>query len=164
MDLQEAIIHAREASNRTDLCPECAHEHGQLADWLEELQRYKDTGLKPERICEFMEKWVKVVELAGLMKREGIEHLRDLVRAERENRLVLLPCRVGDTVYRVFSAPGREPVISAHTLMSVDYIVRWINKFGKTVFLTREEAERTLVPDANVWNKEGGEGKNEYER
>lgn len=36
------------------------------------------------------------------------------------------------------------PVISAHTLMSVDYIVRWLDKFGKTVFLTHEEAEKAL--------------------
>ena len=34
--------------------------------------------------------------------------------------------------------------LTLHTLMSVDYIVRWIDKFGKTVFLTREEAEKAL--------------------
>ena len=57
---------------------------------------------------------------------------------------MVLPCKVGDTVYRIFNPPSRESVISAHTLMSVDYIVRWIDKFGKTVFLTREEAEKAL--------------------
>ena len=34
--------------------------------------------------------------------------------------------------------------LTLHTLMSVDYIVRWIDKFGETVFLTREEAEKAL--------------------
>ena len=34
--------------------------------------------------------------------------------------------------------------LTLHTLMSVDYIVRRIDKFGKTVFLTREEAEKAL--------------------
>lgn len=56
----------------------------------ERLKMYEDTGLEPDRICEFMEKWVKVVELAGLMKQEGIEHLRELVRAEKDSRLVVL--------------------------------------------------------------------------
>ena len=70
--------------------------------------------------------------------------LRKLTEADRDGRVVVLPCKVGDTVYRIFNPPSREPVISAHTLMSVDYIVRWIDKFGKTVFLTREEAEKAL--------------------
>ena len=34
--------------------------------------------------------------------------------------------------------------LTLHTLMSVDSIVRWIAKFGKAVFLTREEAEKAL--------------------
>ena len=34
MTLQEAIDHAREVASG---CNECAKEHGQLADWLEEL-------------------------------------------------------------------------------------------------------------------------------
>ena len=40
--------------------------------------------------------------------------------------------------------------LTLHTLMSVDYIVRWIDKFGKTVFLTREEAEKALEAMKNV--------------
>lgn len=43
MELREAIIHARQvaegcASGNRD----CAYQHDQLADWLEELQRYRD--------------------------------------------------------------------------------------------------------------------------
>ena len=46
---------------------------------------------------------------------------------------------------RVLDAGGRVMErLTLHTLMSVDYIVRWIDKFGKTVFLTREEAEKAL--------------------
>lgn len=71
-------------------------------------------------------------------------NLRELTEADKDGRLVVLPCKVGDTVYRIFNPPDRKPVISAHTLMSVDYIVRWLDKFGKTVFLTREEAEAAL--------------------
>ncbi|MDY5007610.1 hypothetical protein [Candidatus Allofournierella merdipullorum] len=39
MTLHEAIEHAREVSRRG--CTECHKEHGQLADWLEELVRLR---------------------------------------------------------------------------------------------------------------------------
>ena len=58
MTLDEAILHAREVaernrkqykncpSDRTDIryqtCEECAEEHEQLAEWLEELKAYKE--------------------------------------------------------------------------------------------------------------------------
>ena len=52
---------------------------------------------------------------------------------------------------RVLDAGGRVMErLTLHTLMSVAYIVRWIDKFGKTVFLTREEAEKALEAMKNV--------------
>lgn len=110
------------------------------------LADYEDTELAPEEVTALgnlfdyaLEESKTLTEQLELLKR-----LRELAEADREGRLVVLPCKVGDTVYRIFNPPSREPVISAHTLMSVDYIVRWIDKFGKTVFLTREEAEKAL--------------------
>ena len=51
MTLQEAIDHAREVANglhpNIDGCSECAKQHGQLADWLEELQEFKRVGATP---------------------------------------------------------------------------------------------------------------------
>ena len=60
MKLDEAIVHAREVaernrnqykncpSDRTDIrhqtCEECAKEHDQLAEWLEELKQYRAIG------------------------------------------------------------------------------------------------------------------------
>lgn len=45
MTLEEAIAHAREVAEKQSLylpeCGLCAKEHGQLADWLEELLRYR---------------------------------------------------------------------------------------------------------------------------
>lgn len=45
MTLEEAIAHAKEvaAGNHPDIdgCSECAREHGQLAEWLEDLLRYR---------------------------------------------------------------------------------------------------------------------------
>ena len=109
------------------------------------LAAYEDTGMTPESVealtLSMMGKAIaEVKEFNGL----PVDRLRELAEADKDGRLVVLPCKVGDTVYRIFNPPSREPVISAHTLMSVDYIVRWIDKFGKTVFLTREEAKAAL--------------------
>lgn len=109
------------------------------------LMPYLNIGLSPDELKALM------LASAGTCVAEikafdgiAIDRLCDLAEADRDGRVVVLPCKVGDTVYRIFNPPGRKPVISAHTLMSVDYIVRWLDKFGKTVFLTREEAEKAL--------------------
>ena len=64
MSIDEAIVHAREVaernrkqykncpSGRTDIrhqtCEECAEEHEQLAEWLEELKAYREIGTVKE--------------------------------------------------------------------------------------------------------------------
>ncbi len=108
----------------------------------ERLKAYEDTGLEPREVSAIVKEWSDLCTVIG--ECGGIDRLRELAEADKDGRLVVLPCKVGDTVYRIFNPLSCEPVISAHTLMSVDYIVRWIDKFGKTVFLTREEAEKAL--------------------
>ncbi len=106
------------------------------------LMQYEDTDMTPVEVSMLVKDWndlCTIVRECG-----GISRVKVLSEADKDGRLVVLPCKVGDTVYRIFNPPCRDPVISAHTLMSVDYIVRWIDKFGKTVFLTREEAEKAL--------------------
>lgn len=51
MTIEEAIEHAREVAEG---CPagdrQCAYQHDKLADWLEELKAYRETGLTPEDV------------------------------------------------------------------------------------------------------------------
>lgn len=42
MTLDEAIIYAKEMSENQYICEECQKEHGQLADWLEELKSLRE--------------------------------------------------------------------------------------------------------------------------
>ena len=107
------------------------------------LMQYEDTELTPEEVISMKFEWCAMMAALNSIG-GGYTRLRELAEADKDGRVVVPPCKVGDTVYRIFNPPSREPVISAHTLMSVDYIVRWIDKFGKTVFLTREEAKRAL--------------------
>lgn len=51
MKLKEAIVHAKEVA--ATKCDECGKEHEQLAEWLQELQGYKD---KTDINIEWLEK------------------------------------------------------------------------------------------------------------
>ena len=89
-----------------------------------------------------------------------IDKLAAYEDAEEQGRLVILPCKVGDTVYVEWS-DGREYSKSVVEKISIDadgqlrflipsylhsHSASWrkTSDFGKTVFLTREEAEAAL--------------------
>lgn len=55
MDIKEAIQHAREVTKRMEeegKCKECAEEHIQLADWLEQLEKCKKVLEKTGRLTK----------------------------------------------------------------------------------------------------------------
>lgn len=145
LTLEEAIVHAKEVVEKNyrgadfesidyiddDIkanCVKYAEEHEQLAEWLEELKSYKDL--------------------------------------EEQGLLVRLPCKVGDMVWdndfgypesyeiKAFSYGYCDSYVEPDT---EDQIIFYyenysgsiagafpISEIGKTVFLTREEAEKKL--------------------
>ena len=123
----------------------------------ERLKEYEDTGFDPEEIADFMKRWEQTVEIGGMLKKYCIDHIRDLLHAEQDGRLVVLPCKVGDHVW----VDGREAVVEnffgyeterylhAQFYDNMQYIDIPFTEIGKTVFLTREEAALAL---------KGGEG------
>ena len=120
---------------------------------LNRLAAYEDTGLEPEEIADFMKRWEQTVEIGGMLKKYCIDHIRDLLHAEQDGRLVVLPCKVGDHVW----ADGREAIVvwffgykterylHAQFLDNAEYTDIPFYEIGKTVFLTLEEAEATLA-------------------
>ena len=96
------------------------------------------------------------------------ERILELLKADRDGRLVVLPCKVGDVMYELFReytectsyqtrkddyccegcmvpCDSREvTVIRAIQPNSLPEVVRYIEDIGKTVFLTHEEAEKAL--------------------
>ena len=104
----------------------------------------------PCKTCEF-----DTVSICRLNE----ELLETYKEAERDGRLVLLPCKVGDTVYEPFAGKVYEktvdriiinrfttPQIWIETKLpfATPRLERWDMAIGKTVFLTREEAEKAL--------------------
>ena len=77
---------------------------------------------------------------------KGCSYFRD------RSRFVELPCKAGDTVYSVHGHPDYGYKIEALQAQDVALICssgelsysKRLNYFGKTVFLTREEAEQAL--------------------
>lgn len=92
-----------------------------------------------------------------------LDHLRELVEADKNGRCVVLPCTVGEKVYDISNGYITEKtVVSIPFLLSksVNHLcLHAINKrdaattietadIGKTVFLTREAAEAALAKEA----------------
>lgn len=120
------------------------------------LSAYEDIDMEP---AEFLESAEYILELNKKLHSLGdIEHLRELVRAEKEGRLVVLPCKTGDTIYQLrgrrhAKGIGVSPriVSCAHVWSNGDYslshqgmTICLKKDLGRTWFLTREEAEATL--------------------
>ena len=124
------------------------------------LAAYEDTGLTPERCAEFARadaegRYIVMRDA----EQEGDARLRELAEADKDGRLVVLPCKVGDTVWSSLDGAkcareckvdfvnignvGTTFVLSAKNGLREQYGVT-ATAFGKTVFLTREEAEKAL--------------------
>lgn len=127
------------------------------------LQKYLDTGLTPEKVLpkdKADEIALKCMRLADLESLCSYTRLRELAEADKDGRLVVLPCKAGDTVYEVTSrktiSEYRVKAIRVElfcTFIEWDIVAGFVDKsifgvpvdeIGKTVFLTREEAEKTL--------------------
>ena len=126
------------------------------ADFVDRLAAYEDTGLYPESVealkLSMMGKAIsEITEFDGL----PIDRLRELAEADKDGRVVVLPCKVGDTVWRIVR--DGEPHITRDEVRDMYFAddmtpcvelvggrVTFTEKFGKTVFLSREEAEKAL--------------------
>lgn len=108
----------------------------------------ENTGYRPDDVCFRSEV-------------ERLDKLAAYEDAEEQGRLVVLPCKVGDTVYFLqsclnnyfvnygsiiaFHVYGFYVTVEVNTRDAFNpFITLDVSAFGKTVFLTREEAEAAL--------------------
>lgn len=122
-------------------------------EWIcmlqDRLADYEDSGVTPERVV-----WMKeVIEIAFDHDKSRAERAHELHAADKDGRVVIMPRKVGDKLYRVFAGE-----IFEHRVGSMKYFAtqkRWDietypfclyeeSSIGKTIFLTREEAERAM--------------------
>ena len=104
--------------------------------------------------------WVRLADIEDILGDDyDLGRLKELLQADREGRCVVLPCKIGDTVYDIQMGKITEKtIISIPFLLSksVNHLcLHAINNrdalttietenLGKTVFLSREEAEDAL--------------------
>ena len=86
----------------------------------------------------------------------GFDRLCELAEADKDGRLVVLPCKVGDTVYfRTYDCngtvdlgiqPHKVTTIVGHAIVRGRYTDVGLlpGQYGVSWFLTREEAEKAL--------------------
>ena len=112
------------------------------------LMQYEDTGLEPAMCANY-----KTFEDEAISKGVPFKRIVALMEADRAGRLVVQPCKVGDTLFRVFAGEILE-----HRVRNMRYLAiqeRWDidttpfcpyveSSIGRTIFLTREEAEAAL--------------------
>lgn len=71
---------------------------------------------------------------------EWLEKSKEYQQLEEQGRLIKLPCKVGTDIYYILGIPNETPC----TIDKCTFELSDINKIGKTLFLTREEAEVKL--------------------
>lgn len=143
LTLDEAIKHAKEVAKTNlaeatynfpnlkeyyDNCLECANQHNQLAEWLEELKSFKE------------------VEEQGLLVRLPANNKEIYIISSRWT-----VCSEFGSRFDEYSRSGCEYECDSKkeyyvypTCLSSINVSFYANQFGKTVFLTREEYEKKL--------------------
>lgn len=117
-----------------DHCVECA----ELEKIVNLLGAYEDTGLTP---AEMHSMKMDMAIVRALFQGAEVERLKALAGADKEGRVVVLPCKVGDTVYMIsWRLNGRHKI--EERVFSLTYFDP--AKYGKDYFLSREEAEEAL--------------------
>ncbi len=139
----------------------CQHDNNctQKQVW-ERLKQYEDTGLTPELLNDPFT-WVTAMNLAA-KPALGVEpgRLRELAEADKAGRVVVVPCKAGDTLYEVTSRKTiSEYRVKAIRVELFCVFIEWdiakgfvdkspwgvsADEIGRTVFLTREEADVAL--------------------
>ena len=81
---------------------------------LNRLATYEDTGLEPEEIERIVDAYgrghtlrTESAERLEIVREIKTDRLRELIQAEKDGRLEVLPCKVGDHIL----ADGREAIV-----------------------------------------------------
>ena len=143
------------------IAAETASSVAAVREILLRLAAYEDTGREPEEVTALGKLFDYALEESKTLTEQLalLNHIRELVEADKDGRVVVLPCKVGQRVFALMDMDkhisecevkrigmgneigfiGLEPIGARGREYGVS-----LNGFGKTVFLTREEAEKAL--------------------
>ena len=122
------------------------------------LREYLDTELTPQEVISMKFEWCAMMDALNSIG-GGYTRLRELAEADKDGRVVVLPCQSGEHVFALFDdqthvwecevehavLDGWRKVFAIRPLgRSKDSYYAPFGAFGQTVFLTREAAEKAL--------------------
>ena len=125
------------------------------ADFVDRLAAYEDTGLEPEAV-ETVKLALAAKHMVDLetLNNTPISRLVELVEADKDGRLVVLPCRQGDELWTYCNHPVKRVysfTVSDVSTLNGRTVLNTLGlgtirpeDIGKTVFLSREGAEKAL--------------------
>ena len=121
------------------VCMKCPYDTAcsQKQVW-ERLKAYEDSKLPPEDAANLH----AILRLGDGMT---LMRLRELAVADKDGRCVVLPCKVGDTIWRLKRTFETYPDKSEPYTEADGFLLQDIWNVGKNVFMTREEAEKALA-------------------
>ena len=102
----------------------------------------EDAGLEPREVSAIVKDWSDLCTVIG--ECGGIDRLRELAEADKEGRLVVLPCQVGTATYYIRYPIAVYPDESEPEIKRGIFTLCDLDRVGHSVFLTREEAEKAL--------------------
>lgn len=114
------------------------------------LAAYEDRGCAPEEVSALKRLFDYALEKSKTLAEqlELLNRIQELAEADKDGRLVVLPCKVGDTVYLIVTKRARnytpEFRFVKKSRLTFFNMERILQDFGKEAFLTREEAEKAL--------------------
>ena len=124
-----------------------------VRDLYGRLKAYEDTGLTPEEIkAPFTED--TMINLAAQALGMETDRLRELAEADKDGHVVVQPCRQGDELWTYCNHPVKRVysfTVSDVSTLNGRTVLNTLGlgtirpeDIGKTVFLTRTEAEKAL--------------------
>ena len=136
--------------------PMMKNRGGFKQEGVERLAAYEDTHMMPSDVTSMR---MDMAIIAALFNGIDVDRMKELAEADRDGRVVVLPCKVGQRVFALLDTDkhisecevkqiGLGDEIGFVSLEPIgargrEYGVA-LNGFDKTVFLTREEAEKAL--------------------
>ena len=129
----------------------------------ERLAAYEDTGLTPKEVTALGELFNYALKESKTLTEQLtlLKHIRKLAEADKDGRVVVPPCKVGDTVYFVNAKQILEFAVVGYAVEETG--ISWVHsehvdkigntnertfspdRFGKNTFFTSEEAEKALA-------------------
>lgn len=129
--MERLTKHSKQTSHENGICcthfgsPECCEVGGNCAlncKWEEaawsRLAAYEDSLLEPEEVSALVKDWIRLC--TNVRECGGIDRLRVLAEADKEGRLVVLPCKPDGSMLNT-SDPER-PEIMKRIHFAVAYV------------------------------------------